>query len=168
MTTYNLSELIEATTDVVADRIALVTEKGWLSFADLDARANQLAHHLRAAGFGPGDMIGLHLHNGIEYVEAMLAAFKIRAVPVNINYRYVADELEELYRYTDLVALVFHRGFSPVVGPVTAKVPAIRHLLVVADGSGEAPPDGAADYESALQGQPAQRSFAGRSSDDIY
>jgi 3-oxocholest-4-en-26-oate---CoA ligase len=132
MTTYNLSELVEATTDVVADRIALVTEQRQLSFADLEARANQLAHHLRAAGFGPGDMIGLHLHNGTEYVEAMLAAFKIRAVPVNINYRYVAGELEELYRYTELVALIFHRGFSSVVGPVTARVPAIRHLMVVA------------------------------------
>jgi 3-oxocholest-4-en-26-oate---CoA ligase len=168
MTTYNLSELVEATTDVVADRIALVTEQRQLSFADLDARANRLAHHLRAAGFGPGDMIGLHLHNGTEYVEAMLAAFKIRAVPVNINYRYVAGELEALYRYTDLVALIFHRGFSSVIGPVTARVPAIRHLLVVADGSDEEPPEGAADYESALRDQPQARSFAGRSSDDIY
>jgi acyl-CoA synthetase (AMP-forming)/AMP-acid ligase II len=168
MTTYNLSELVEATTDVVADRIALVTEQRRLSFADLDARANQLAHHLRAAGFGPGDMIGLHLYNGTEYVEAMLAAFKIRAVPVNINYRYVAGELEELYRYTDLVALICHRGFSSVIGPVTARVPAIRHLLVVADGSDEQPPEGAVDYESALREQPKKRSFAGRSSDDIY
>jgi 3-oxocholest-4-en-26-oate---CoA ligase len=168
MTTYNLSELVEATTDAVPDRIALVTEHCQLSFAGLDARANQLAHHLRAAGFGPGDMIGLHLHNGIEYVEAMLAAFKIRAVPVNINYRYVAGELEELYRYTDLVALIFHRGFSSVVGPVAAKLPEIRHLLVVDDGSAGAPPEGAVDYESALAAQPAERSFAGRSSDDIY
>jgi 3-oxocholest-4-en-26-oate---CoA ligase len=168
MTTYNLSELIEATTDVVADRTALVTELRRLSFADLDARANQLAHHLRAAGFGPGDMIGLHLHNGTEYVEAMLAAFKIRAVPVNINYRYVAGELEALYRYTDLVALIFHRGFSSVVGPVSAHVPAIRHLLVVADDSDETPPQGAVDYESALQIQPTGRSFSARSSDDIY
>src|SRR5258708_17737146 len=153
MTTYNLSELVEATTDVVADRLALVTEQRQLSFADLDARANQLAHHLRAAGFGPGDMIGLHLHNGTEYVEAMLAALKIRAVPVHSNYRYVAGELEELYRYTDLVALIFHRGFSPVIGPVTEKLPELRHLLAVADGSEGQPPEGAVDYESALAAQ---------------
>lgn len=168
MTSYNLSELVEATTDVVADRVALVTEEHQLSFADLDARANQLAHHLRAAGLGPGDMIGLHLNNGPEYVEAMLAAFKIRAVPVNINYRYVAGELETLYRYTELVALIFHREFSSVVSPVIAQVPAIRHLLVVADHSDETPPEGAADYESVLQDQPTSRSFTGRSSDDIY
>src|SRR5246127_1815214 len=135
MITYNLAELVEATTDVVAARTALATEQRQLSFADLEARPTQLAPHLRAAGFGPGDMIGLQLHNGTEYVEAMLAAFKIRAVPVNINYRYVAGELEALYRYTDLVALIFHRGFSSVIGPVTAQVPGIRHLLVVADGS---------------------------------
>src|ERR1700747_203241 len=125
MTTYNLSELVEATTDVVADRVALVTEQRQLSFADLDARANQLAHHLRATGFGPGDMIGLHLHNSTEYVEAMLAAFKIRAVPVNINYRYDAGELETLYRYTELVALIFHRGFSTVAANYTSQAPVL-------------------------------------------
>src|ERR1700761_5102894 len=122
--------------------MAVIAENRELTFSQLDQRANQLAGHLLACGVGPGDMVGLHLHNGTEYVEAMLAAFKIRAVPVNINYRYVAVELEALDRYTDLVALIFHRGFSPVITPGTAQVPAIRHLLVVADGSHETLPQG--------------------------
>jgi 3-oxocholest-4-en-26-oate---CoA ligase len=167
MTSYNLSELVEATTDAVGDRLAVVTQTRQLSFAALDERANQLAHHLRAEGFGPGDMIGLHLQNGTEYIEAMLAAFKIRAIPVNINYRYVAGELEALYRYTDLVAVIFHRTFAPVVGSVVTRLP-IRHLLVVADDSRETHPTSATDYESALRDQPTTRGFADRSSDDIY
>jgi acyl-CoA synthetase (AMP-forming)/AMP-acid ligase II len=120
--TYNLSELIERTTDAVPDRLALVTDRRTLTYQQLDRRANRLAHHLRSAGLGAGDMIGLHLHNGTEYIEAMLAAFKIRAVPVNINYRYVESELEQLYRYTDLAALVFHRSFASVVAPVAERL----------------------------------------------
>jgi len=57
-----------------------------LTFAELDARANRLAHALTAAGVGPGDHIGCHLYDGNQYVEATLAAFKIRAVPVNVNF----------------------------------------------------------------------------------
>ena len=168
MSSYNLSELIELTTDELGDRPALITEQRALTFTELDARANRLAHHLRAQGVGPGDMVGLHLHNGTEYVEAMLAAFKIRAVPVNINYRYAEIELERLYDYTELVAVVFHRGFGAAVGPVAARLPRIRHLLVVEDGGdGEAVP-GAVDYEPALAAQPASRDFAGRSGDDLY
>ena len=60
---------------------------------ELDGRANRLAHHLKAAGVGPGDRVGLQLANGTEYIESMLACFKIRAVPININYRYLPGEL---------------------------------------------------------------------------
>lgn len=168
MTSYNLSVLVESTTDVVGDRVALVTDAAPLSFSALNDRANQLAHHLRAAGIGPDDMVGLHLHNGAEYVEAMLALFKLRAIPVNVNYHYVAGELEALYRYTDLVAVVFHRAFSSVIGPVVAKLPDIGHLVVVDDGSAGVAPQNAVEYESALRGQPTSRDFDGRSSDDLY
>jgi 3-oxocholest-4-en-26-oate---CoA ligase len=168
VTTYNLSELIEQTCDAVPDRLAMITEQRRLTYRELDRRANRLAHHFRSAGLGPGDMIGLHLHNGTEYIEAMLAAFKIRAVPVNINYRYVENELEQLYRYTDLVALVFHRCFARVVTPVTQRLPAIRHLLSVDDGSDAELPEHVIDYESALGREPDLRSFGGRSSHDLY
>ena len=64
------------------------------------------------AGIGPGDRIGLQLANGTEYLEGMLACFKIRAVRVNVNYRYVTSELRYLYRDAGLVGLVFHSRFA--------------------------------------------------------
>jgi acyl-CoA synthetase (AMP-forming)/AMP-acid ligase II len=165
---YNLSELIESVADVVPDRAALVVGERTLSYAELDRRSTQLAHFLRESGIGPGDMVGLHLHNSTEYVEAMLAAFKIRAVPVNINYRYVTSELEQLYAYTDLVGVVFHRGFAPAVGPVAARLDAVRLLVIVEDASGADAPDGAVEYEQALRGRSVERDFPDRSSDDLY
>jgi non-ribosomal peptide synthetase component F len=70
--TYNLAELFERVVDTVPEREAVVTPTRRLTFAELDARANQLAHHLRAAGVGPDDHVGLQLMNGVEYLEAML------------------------------------------------------------------------------------------------
>ena len=108
---YNLADLFESLADAVPDRIALVCDPRRLTYAELDERANRLAQHLRRAGIGAGDHIGVHLYNCTEYVECLLAAFKIRAVPVNVNYRYVAAELRRLLHDADVVALV-HRASS--------------------------------------------------------
>ncbi len=77
-----------------------------LTFAELDARANRLAHALVALGIGPADHVGCHLYDGNQYVEATLAAFKVRAVPVNVNFRYVDEELDYLFDDADLRLVV--------------------------------------------------------------
>ena len=133
--TFNLSELFEQVADVAADRTALVSGDRRLTYRELDERANRLAHHLADAGVGPGDHIGLHLLNGTEYLEAMLAAFKLRAVPVNINYRYVARELEHLYGMMDLVGLVVHRRFAAEAAVAAAAIGTMRTFVVVDDDS---------------------------------
>ena len=81
-----------------------------LTFAELDARANRLAHALASMGIGPGDHVGCHLYDGNQYVEAYLAAFKLRAVPVNVNFRYVDEELAYLFDNADLEAVVDRAG----------------------------------------------------------
>ena len=166
--TYNLSELFEQIVDDAPERTALVTQERRLTYAQLDERATRLAHHLRDQGVGAGDHVGLHLLNGTEYVEGMLAAFKLRAVPININYRYVERELEYLYDNADLVALVFHRRFAPLVGTVAPGIATLTHLVMVDDDSGEPAPLDAVDYEDALAAASPARDFAGRSSDDVY
>ena len=99
-------------------------------------RANRLAHRLVDAGVGPGDFVGLQLVNGPEYLEGMLACFKVRAVPVNINYRYVDAELRYLYADAGLVALIHHRQFAPMVGSALDAMVERRLVLEVDDGSG--------------------------------
>ncbi len=145
-----------------------VTPSRRLTYAELDRRANRLAHQLAAAGVRAGDHVGLHLNNGTEYVECMLALFKLRAVPVNVNYRYVERELEYLYRSMDLVAVLAHREFVPVVATVAPRVPTLRHVSVVDDGSTERVPPEWPSYEDWLAEGSPERSFTGRSSDDIY
>jgi acyl-CoA synthetase (AMP-forming)/AMP-acid ligase II len=165
---FNLSELFEQVVDVASDRTAIVSGDRRLTYRELDERANRLAHHLAGAGVGAGDHVGLHLLNGTEYVEAMLAAFKLRAVPVNINYRYVARELAHLYGMMDLVALVVHRRFAPEAAAAVGTVESLRHVVVVDDGSDEAVPEGWVDHAAALAGASPERDFRGRTSDDLY
>jgi len=165
--TFNLADMFERVVDAVPDREVLVSPVRRLTFGELDARANRLAHHLRAAGIGRGDHIGLQLMNGSEYLEAMLAAFKLRAVPVNVNYRFVAGELSYLYENADLVALVYDASFSAPVEAARARAPMLGHLIAVGGGS-EATAPGSVEYENALEANPPARDFGPRSADDRY
>ena len=166
--TFNLADLWELVVDDRPDSEAFVSATCRLTYRRLDERANRLAHHLEAAGVEPGDFVGLHMVNGSEYLEGMLAAFKIRAVPVNVNYRYVESELEYLYRDAGLVALVHHRQFSPRVRAVAPRIETLRHLVVVDDGDPAERAPGAVDYEEALAAADAGRGFPDRSPDDLY
>src|SRR4029450_3961572 len=102
--TFNLADLWEFVADRVPERVAVVAPERTISFGELEARANRLAAHLASHGVEAGDHIGLHLYNGTEYLEGMLAAYKLRAVPVNVNYRYVEEELRYLFADAGLVA----------------------------------------------------------------
>ncbi len=163
---FNLADLFESVAGAVPGSVAVVAGERRLTFAALDERATRLAHHLSDSGIGPGDFVGLHLVNGTEYLEGMLACFKVRAVPVNINWRYVASELRYLYRDAGLVGLIHHRRFSDTVDAALEAMVEQRVVLQVDDGS---PTSGAGvDYEAALAAASAEPSFGRRSGDDLY
>ena len=116
---FNLADLFESVSDAIPGREALSCGDRRLTYAQLDERANRLAHHLAASGVQPGQHVGLYLFNGTEYVEAMLACLKIQAVPINVNYRYVQGELEYLFADADLVGVVHQREFSPRIAVIS-------------------------------------------------
>ncbi|MGI5486183.1 acyl-CoA synthetase [Microtetraspora malaysiensis] len=162
---FNHADLFEGLADAVGDRTAVVCGDERVTYADLDQRANRLAHHLAAHGIGPGRHVGLHLCNGVEYVVGLLAALKIRAVPVNVNYRYVESELLYLYRDSDIAALLFDVEFDDRVAAVAPSAPELRHLIAV---GGDSRVPGAVPYGAALEGSPPTRDFPPRSGDDLY
>ncbi|MFF1450357.1 acyl-CoA synthetase [Streptomyces sp. NPDC058274] len=172
---YNLADLFESVVDVVPDREALVYidhpgtgAERRLTYAQLDAAANRIAHHLADSGVRPGDHLGLHLYNGVEYLQTVLACLKARIVPVNVNYRYVEEELVYLYRDADLVALVFDAEFSDRVAAALPRTPALRHLVRVgAPASGAVVPD-AVDFADAEAAGSPGRGFPARSADDQF
>src|SRR5436309_5161553 len=164
---FNLADIFESIVDVVPEREAIVCEDDRLTHAQLEERANRLGHHLQENGVGPGQHVGVQLYNSIEYLTTAVACLKIRAVPVNVNYRYVEEELAYLYNDADLVALVVHRELASRAAKVrTAKM---RHVVVVDDDSG-ADLGGldAVPWEEALAKGSQERGFGARSAGDLY
>jgi acyl-CoA synthetase (AMP-forming)/AMP-acid ligase II len=165
---FNLADLWECVVDALPDHEAIVCGDRRLTYAQADERATRLAHHLETLGVGPGDHVALYLYNGTEYLEAMLAAFKLRAVPINVNYRYGASELRYLLGDADARAIVFHREFAPTLEQVRSELPLLTGFTMVDDDSGALPPAGATEYEAALAACSPVRDFGPRSADDLY
>lgn len=175
---YNLADLFESVVDVVPDREALVYvdhpgtgAERRLTYAELDAAANRLAHHLIDSGIRPGEHLGLHLYNGVEYLQTVLACLKARVVPVNVNYRYVEEELAYLYQDADLVALVFDAEFTDRVAAARPRAARLRHLVRVGAPAGG--PDGAStpdvvEFAAAAAAGSPERGFPARSADDQF
>ncbi|MEC4018508.1 acyl-CoA synthetase [Streptomyces sp. H27-D2] len=172
---YNLADLFESVVDVVPDREALVHidhpgsgAERRLTYRQLDRAANRLAHHLLDSGVRQGDHVGLHLYNGVEYLQTVWACLKIRAVPVNVNYRYVEEELIYLYRDADLVALVFEAEFTARVAAALPHTGTLRHLIRVGDAPEGAPEPGVTPiaFTDAEAAGSAERGFGPRSADD--
>ncbi|MFJ6503519.1 acyl-CoA synthetase [Streptomyces sp. NPDC091879] len=175
---YNLADLFESVVDVVPDREALVYvdhpgtgAERRLTYAELDAAANRLAHHLIDSGIRPGEHLGLHLYNGVEYLQTVLACLKARVVPVNVNYRYVEEELAYLYQDADLVALVFDAEFTDRVAAARPRAARLRHLVRVGAPAGG--PDAAStpdvvEFAAAAAAGSSERGFPARSADDQF
>ena len=159
MLSWNLADIWEAVVDRVGDREALVCGDRRFTYAELEERSNRLANVLTAAGVGPGDHVGCYLTNGPEYDETMFAAFKLRAVPININYRYVADELRYLFDDSGIVALVHDSSFAERVVEARVDRPPLRARLSVGEGG---------DYEATIAAASAARPVVERSGDDLY
>jgi len=171
----NIADLAEHAIDAVPDRVALICGDEKLTYAELEEKANRLAHYLIDQGVQKGDKVGLYCRNRIEIVIAMLGIVKAGAILVNVNYRYVEGELRYLFDNSDMVALIHERQYSDRVANVLPHTPDVKTVLVVEDGSDGDSSDyqryGGVEFYSAIaQGSP-ERDFGERgerSADDIY
>jgi fatty-acyl-CoA synthase len=147
-----LANLWEAVAEELGGRTVLVHGELHRSWVDFEDRAARVAAHLADAGVGPDAKVALYLYNGPEYVESTFAAFKRRAVPVNVNYRYLAHELEHLLDNSDAEVVVVSSELLERLEEVRPRLGRIRTVLVVgADPSLALPPD-THHYESAATG----------------
>jgi acyl-CoA synthetase (AMP-forming)/AMP-acid ligase II len=168
-TEFNLADLFECVVDEVPSRQALSCDERRLSFAALEARANRLAHGLSRIGLEPGEHVGIFAYNCVEFVETMLAAYKLRAVPLNINYRYVGEELVYLLDNADVTTLVFHRVLAPAVAAMPRHPTTLRTLVMVDDDSqADASGIDCLSYEDVVSSGSPARDFGHRSADDHY
>lgn len=121
----------EAITDVVGDAPAVIHGSTRRTWSDYDRRAACLAAAFVDAGLVANSKIGIFLYNSNEYLETQYAAFKMRGVPVNVNYRYLDEELCYLLDNADAEALVFHASLGDRVSRIVHRLPKLRLLIEV-------------------------------------
>ena len=155
--TFNLADLFEEVVDAAPDRTAVVAGDKRRTYRELDEKASRLANHLVSVGVGKGDHVAVHAMNCVEWVEAFFACCKISAVPINVNYRYMEDELRYLYDNADCVAVIVEPQFRDRLDAVIDALPGIRSVLEIGPR-----------YDAALAAASAERPDLGRSNDDLY
>ena len=167
---YNFADLFELAADKVPDRIAVIDKRREITYRDLDERSTRFAHALQQAGVQPGDHVGVLATNCIEWVEAMLAIYKMRGRVVNVNFRYVEEEMRYLFDNSDMVALVYQREYAPIVIAARDAQPKLQHFFRIewdgsdADDSALQP----VEFEAAIAAASPERDFGERSDDDVY
>jgi acyl-CoA synthetase (AMP-forming)/AMP-acid ligase II len=165
----NIADLAEHAIDAVPDRVALICGDEQLTYAQLEEKANSLAHYLMEQGVQRDDKVGLYCRNRIEIVVAMLGIVKAGAILVNVNYRYVEGELRYLFENSDMVALVHERQYSDRVANVLPDTPNVKTILVVEDGSeNDFQRYGGVEFYCAIAQSSPERDFGERSADAIY
>ncbi|MCB0984933.1 MAG: AMP-binding protein, partial [Ilumatobacter sp.] len=178
---FPVAEIHEAIAATRPDAECLVFRDQRLTWAEVTERTRRLANHLIGAGLGchterselqghesGQDHLAIYLHNGNEYLEAMLGSFKARVAPFNVNYRYVAEELHYLLTDSNAAAVVVHSQFAPTLAEVLPDLPNLRVILQVPDASGNPLLPGAVWYEDALAAASPEKPAVEWSADDLY
>lgn len=178
---FNLATVHDRIAKAIPDRTSLIFRNRKFSYGELNERTNRFANLLMDIGVRtpqdrqtlPGyksgqDHVALYLQNGNEYLESMVGAMKARAAPINVNYRYVADELRYLLTNSETRFLVYHARYAPVVATILTDIPHQKALIQVADESNSPLLDGAIDYEAGLMAASPQTPDCDPSPDDLY
>ncbi|ACY20201.1 AMP-dependent synthetase and ligase [Gordonia bronchialis DSM 43247] len=175
---FNLADVFETVADSVPERIALSYEGRQISYAELDGLANQVAHLFAGNGIGAFDNVALFLKNSVEHVTSLLGLLKVRAVPVNINYRYTTTELQYIFDNSDSRAIIVELPeHQRSVAELLVEVPTVRTVFVIGDIVEELTTAAAdlpggrtveivsfGDYES----KPTERDFEARTGEELY
>lgn len=164
----------ESIADVIGDADAVVQGGRRLSWTAYDEAAARFAGFLRSNGIGGTSSIpvvgqaklGLYLYNSPEYLVAQYGAMKERVVPINVNYRYLDNELAYLIENGDIEVLVYHASLADRVEKVKPKAPGVKVWIEVDDEGGRAPLAGSVAWSTVMEAAPASR--IARSEDDLY
>ncbi|WP_433698044.1 acyl-CoA synthetase [Nocardiopsis sp. CA-288880] len=163
---FSLAALLAAVTDAVPDRTALVAGPRRLTYRALHDRSVRLARHLVGAGVGRGEHVAILAFNRAEWMESFLGVLRAGAVPVNVNYRYVAGELRHVLADSHAVALIAEDSLASTVEAVLPDLPRLRHVVLVADGSVRVAEG--VGYEEALAAAPEGAALPPTSGEDHY
>ena len=144
----NFATVLETVADVRADRTAVTHGDRSLTWHQLDDRASRLAAFLAGRGVGAEDRVAIALYNGTAYLESVFAVLKLRAIPVNVNYRYQPEEMRHLFDDAQVAAVIFDASLGARVAQARAGA-ATLHTMVQVGAAAAAPVTG---YDQVIDG----------------
>jgi 3-oxocholest-4-en-26-oate---CoA ligase len=156
----------ESIADAIPDLPAVTHGDTTRTWSEYDERAARVATALGAAGLAPDSKVSLFMYNCNEYMESQYGVFKMRGVPINVNYRYLDDELWYLLDNSDSEAIIFHSSLGDRVARVADRLPKLKLLIEVDDGDAGQVPNALAYEEVIGTNEPMER--IERSEDDLY
>ena len=163
---WHLATIWESVSDAIPERPAVLFGGTALTWRDYEDRASRLAAVLNDHGVGPNGKVALYLYNGPEYLEGQFAACKVRATPVNVNYRYMPAELAYILDNSDSEVIIFDERFGSRLEEALALCTQPPRLLVQV-GEGPLAVHGALRYEEILgTAHPREREL--RAADDVF
>ena len=166
---FHVADIFEAVADNIPDREALTLGSTRLTYSELDRRSNQIAAMLKSLGIKKEDHIGIYAFNCIEWIETMIGAFKIGAIPININYRYVEEELAYLINNADIVGIIYQKQFEKLLNNIKTRTKNLKHYISIEDGTINPEINlKTFDYHILMENSSIERVNFERSADDIY
>lgn len=152
MTDWNIAALFDAAAARFPDRAALThADEGTFTYGELAEASARMAGYLDSIGIGKGDHVAIYAPNCVGWIVCALAAYQVRAAPVNINYRYTERELSVVFSDSDPKAVVFARTFGSRLAGVDLPSVVRGGLVVLEDGTDGAAPAEATSYNRCLE-----------------
>ncbi len=126
---FNVADLLERVAQNIPDREAVVCGDLRATYRHFDEQSRQFARYLLSVGLNKGDHVAIYAYNSIEWIVAMLGCYKIGAVPINVNYRYVEEELFYILRDADIKAIVYDTEFGGLINAVRGRLPLLKQFI---------------------------------------
>ena len=164
---WNFATAFEVIADTLGDKPALISKQHTRNWTEYDNRAAKIAAVLKEHGLSKDSKVGIYLHNSNEYLESHTGVLKLRACPINVNYRYQEDELVYLLNNADAEAVIFQSNYAERIQGIQDRLEKVKCYIQVQDSSNKQLIPGALDYETILsQATPMAR--INRAAEDIY
>jgi fatty-acyl-CoA synthase len=151
MTEWHFATAYERIADTIGDQAALISGDQTSTWTEYDDKSARIANILHQHDLGTDSKVGIYLHNSNEYLEAHHGIMKLRACPINVNYRYQEEELIYLLNNADAEAIIFHSAYAQRIETIKDRLDQVKCFIQVADRTDNSLINGALDYESVIK-----------------
>ena len=144
------SYLLEKNVQTIPDKPAIIYGDKTFTWKEFNDRSNALANAFLDLGIKRMDRVAIGLYNCNQFAEAMFAAFKIAAVPININYRYFEKELHYVIDHSDSTFFLLNEDLIDRTNKIRPDLEKVKHFIAVGDDI----PNNMINYDNLIERYP--------------